>query len=317
MCSRICEMKLLCESMVPLDLNPGTGATSRVCSSLVRCFNGPRCKWHSVGVCGYRHETSEHDIVTKKHDQSDAPGRLSRIMDELEQILQLLQGAARDFCGQERMGDKTEEPGVPGELIAKPVNSDVCRGCEALATSEWFSLANPEEEPKTDEASKCEDAKSKPHHTLKRPHRAVSKAWNSGTWDWLEPTGTELRKARLCRQGRELLRQWRDLCGPGPGPGRRARPLLYERESSEVSSSDHSGEKRRLTHDTEGDSEEDDTSDVLNDLGSDDQQSVEPTRGAGIGSDPTRYPPMPRVKGGRMGPFTQQYWKQYSKHFLR
>ena len=48
-----------------------------------------------------------------------------------------------------------------------------------------------------------------------------------------------------------------------------------------MSSSDHSGEKRRLTHDTEGDSEEDDTSDVLNDLGSDDQQSVEPTRGAG------------------------------------
>ena len=84
-----------------------------------------------------------------------------------------------------------------------------------------------------------------------------------------------------------------------------------------MSSSDHSGEKRRLTYDTEGDSEQDDTSDVLNDLGSDDQQSVEPTRGAGIGSDPTRYPAMPRVKGRRMGPFTQQYWKQYSKHFLR
>ena len=125
-------------------------------------------------------------------------------MDELEQILQLLLVAARDFCGQERMGDKTEEPGVPGELIAKRVNSDVSRGCEVLATSEWHSLADPEEEPKTDEASKCEDAKSKPHHTLKRPHRAVSKARNSGTWDWLEPTGTELRKARLCRQGREL-----------------------------------------------------------------------------------------------------------------
>ena len=178
-------------------------------------------------------------------------------MDELEQILQLLQGAARDFCGQELMGDKTEEPGVPGELIAKPVNSDVSRGCEVLATSEW-----------------------------QRPHRAVSKAWNSGTWDWLEPTGTELRKARLCRQGRELLRQWRDLCGPGPGPGRLARPLLYERESSEVSSSDHSGEKRRLTYDTEGDSEQDDTSDVLNDLGSDDQQSVEPTRGQVSGPIP-------------------------------
>ena len=132
-------MKQLCESMAPLDLNPGTGATSRVCSSLVRCFNGPKCKWHSVGVCRYRHDTSEHDIVTKKHDQSDAPGRLSRIMDELEQILQLLQGAARDFCGQERMGDKTEEPGVPGELIAKPVNSDVSRGCEVLAISEWQS----------------------------------------------------------------------------------------------------------------------------------------------------------------------------------
>ena len=83
-----------------------------------------------------------------------------------------------------------------------------------------------------------------------------------------------------------------------------------------MSSSDHSGEKRRLTYDTEGDSEQDDTSDVLNDLGSDDQQSVEPTREAGIGSDPTWYPAMP-VKGGRMGPFTQQYWKQYSKHFLR
>ena len=99
---------------------------------------------------------------------------------------------------------------------------------------------------------------------------------NSRTWDWLDPTGTELRKARLCRQGRELSRQWRDLCGPSPG--RRARRLLNERESSEVSSSDHSGEKRRLINDTEGDSEQGDTSGVLNDLGSDDQQPVEPTR---------------------------------------
>ena len=45
------------------------------------------------------------------------------------------------------MGDKTEEPGVPGELIAKPVISDVSRGCEALATSAWHSLGDPEEEP--------------------------------------------------------------------------------------------------------------------------------------------------------------------------
>ena len=165
---------------------------------------------HTHNTTHNTNETSEHDIVTRKHDQSDAPGRLSRIMDELEQILQLLQGAARDFCGQERMGDKTEEPGVPGELIAKPVNSDVSRGCEVLATSEWHSL----EDPKTDEASKCEDAKGKPHHTLKRPHRAVSKAWNSGTWDWLEPTGTELRKARLCRQGLELYGNGETCVGP-------------------------------------------------------------------------------------------------------
>ena len=102
-------------------------------------------------------------------------------MDELEEILHLLQGAARHFCGQERMGDKTEEPGLPGELIAKPVNSDGSRGCEELATSDWHSLADPEEDPKTDEASKCEDERSKPHHKLKRSHRAVSKAWNSGT----------------------------------------------------------------------------------------------------------------------------------------
>ena len=65
-----------------------------------------------------------------------------------------------------------------------------------------------------------------------------------------------------------------------------------------MSSSDHSGEKRRLTYDTEGDSEQDDTSDVLNDLGSDDQQSVEPTRGAGIGSDPSDA----QGEGGEDGP---------------
>ena len=69
-----------------------------------------------------------------------------------------------------------------------------------------------------------------------------------------------------------------------------------------MSSSNHAGEKRRLTYDTEGDSEQDETSDVLNDLGSDDQQQVEPTREAGIGSDRTRYPAMLRVKGGEWAP---------------
>ena len=166
------------------------------------------------------HETSEHDIVTKKHDQSDAPGRLSRIMDETGANLAATAGCGQGLLWTRTNGRQDGGARAPGELIAKPVNSDVLsRGCEVLATSEGHSLADPEEEPKnrrgqqsvrTQRASRT--IRSNAHTEQSRRHGTAER----GT-GWSRRVRSYVKHGFVVK-GRELLRQWRDLCGPARAP---------------------------------------------------------------------------------------------------
>ena len=61
----------------------------------ITCWNGPACKWHSVGACRFRH-ADEDDVKNPP-----GVGGFSCIVRKLDEILQLLQEDLQTVTRQE------------------------------------------------------------------------------------------------------------------------------------------------------------------------------------------------------------------------
>ena len=106
---------------------------------------------------------------------NDAVGKLTRILDESESILQPLRLAFKGTWHQSLLGkeaDQTEEGSI---TPAKPPGSPLAGGSPSVGRDEYDITVEPDEKPETCDDLLC-DVSIKPPRKLKRPHSEQSHA---------------------------------------------------------------------------------------------------------------------------------------------
>ena len=183
---------------MPENPSPGPGAdrACRPCASGdVKCWNGPLCKWRSVGTCRFQHQHEEGELVIEQRQvPNDITTGLNRVVCLLEDMLLLMKSTVQSRQRyQSQAGDKWDTQHTTEEEYARPAWEVLETKSPALSFHSYDAEPNLSSEVlgTPEEATPMQDK-------LRWPYRAVSKEWQAMSWKWLEPdTGGFPREAAV------------------------------------------------------------------------------------------------------------------------